>query len=162
MTDALTDLEKKILEGIQLDFPLCSDPYAEIAKASGCTREEAHKTATTLRKSGVIRRIGGSFVPAKLGYVSALAAACVDSDRLEEVAARASSFPEVTHNYEREGKYNLWFTIIAPGKERLEDISGQVRRMEGVLSLHVLPSKQTFKLRVHFSMNQEDRNARQN
>ncbi len=159
MIDALTALEKKILEGIQLDFPLCSDPYAGIAAASGCTKEKAHETVTALRKSGVIRRIGGSFVPAKLGYVSTLAAACVDPDRLEKVAARASSFQEVTHNYERKGQYNLWFTIIAPSKERLEDIAGQVRRMESVLSLHVLPSKQTFKLRVHFSMDKEDKNG---
>lgn len=156
MNGELTLLQKKILDIIQQNFPLCSDPYAEIAAGAGCTREEAHTAVTALRKSGIIRRIGGSFVPAKLGYVSALAAARVEPARMDEAAALASSFPEVTHNYEREGEFNLWFTIIAASEERLNEITRQMEECDGVSSLHALPALRIFKIKVDFAFNEEN------
>ncbi len=155
VSDSLTSLEKRLLERIQQEFPLCPDPYGELAEGTGCTREEAHRAVLKLRESGVIRRIGGSFVPTRLGYVSALAAVRVDPDRLEEVAAKASSYPEVTHNYQRNGLFNLWFTIIAKDEEQLRQIAEAVRSCKGVAALHALPAKETFKLRVHFNMDRE-------
>ena len=156
MIDQLTLLQRKILDAIQQDFPLCHSPYAEIASMVNCSESEAFEAVQSLRSAGVIRRIGGSFVPASLGYVSALVAARVEPSQLEAAAACASSFAEVTHNYERKGEYNLWFTIIAQTQERLKEIADEVRKVDGVSSLHDLPATQTFKLRVQFNMEQQN------
>jgi DNA-binding Lrp family transcriptional regulator len=158
MTGATSDLEKKILDIIQQDFPVCSEPYAQIAEQVDCSADAAHTAVTRLRETGVIRRIGGSFVPAELGHVSALIAASVKPGSLEAAAAGASSFDEVTHNYERQGLYNLWFTIVAESTERLEMIAESVRSISGVDSLHALPATKTFKIRVNFKF--EDNDAR--
>ena len=147
----LTSLEKRILDAIQSGFPISDNPYGEIALAMGCAEEDAYVAVQRLRDDGVIRRIGGSFDARKMGYVSALVAARVATEHLDSVAAYINTFPEVTHNYERAHAYNLWFTIIAENRERLEALLVSVRGQEGVLAAYDLPAVRTFKLKVDFN-----------
>ena len=84
MDSPLSTIERRLLERIQSNFPLSHDPYGDIGLEIGCTREEAHRAMLSLRDSGIIRRIGGSFVADKLGYTSTLVAASVDPARLED------------------------------------------------------------------------------
>lgn len=156
--EVLSSLEKAILELIQTSFPISADPYAEIGTAVGCTREEAHATVADLRRRGVIRRIGGSFAADKLGYLSTLVACRVDPEHLEAAAAVAGSFPEVTHNYERNANYNLWFTVIAENQARMDEILDAVRAVPGVQAVHSLPALRTFKIKVDFKF-KEGRHA---
>ncbi len=153
MTDcctALSTLECRLLSEIQRDFPLTPDPYAALAAHLDCTREEAHAALLRLRRRGIIRRIGGCCAAAPLGYASALAAARVDPAALEAAAACAGAFTEVTHNYQRAGYYNLWFTIIARPAPRMMDILAAVRGCAGVQAVHLLPGLRQFKLQVCF------------
>lgn len=155
----LTHQEERMLEIIQTGFPICSEPYVEIAAALGCLPDAACALAARLRKQGLIRRIGGSFDARKMGYVSTLVAARVLPVHLEAAAAHVSSFLEVTHNYERANRYNLWFTIIAFGHPRLETILQSIRQQEGVLALHELPALKTFKIKVDFKFSGEHGHA---
>jgi DNA-binding Lrp family transcriptional regulator len=141
-----------MLNSIQTGFPLTAEPYACLGRDLGVSAEEALAGVLRLRRCGVIRRIGGSFVPRRLGYISVLVAGQVVPERLAAAAARAAAFPEVTHNYEREGRYNLWFTVIAENQARLDAILDDVRTGEGVRALYSLPALKTFKLRVNFEM----------
>lgn len=154
-----SDLQSRILDRIQHEFPLSEDPYgdlaAEFAGDIACTREAVHAAVQALRKDGIIRRIGGSFVPGKLGYVSVLVAGRVDADKIEQAAARAAAYPEVTHNYEREGTYNLWFTVIGESQGRIDEILDDVRSCEGVHGVYPLPALSTFKIRVEFDFGGE-------
>jgi len=154
---SLDSLHRKLLDRIQLSFPLTENPYAELARELNSDAEQIHRAVLDLRESRVIRRIGGSFVPVRLGYISALVASRVDPARLEEAAACASAFPEVTHNYERRGVYNLWFTVIAENRDRMDHILGSVRQQPGVTALHELPAIHTFKLRVKFQFSDDRR-----
>ena len=156
---ALSPFENAVLNAIQCDFPLSANPYAEIAQRVGGTQDEVHATVMDLRRRGIIRRIGGSFVAKELGYVSVLVAARVSPAQLEAVAAVISDFPEVTHNYERGSSYNLWFTIIAVNDARLEEIMASVRHCEGVEAVHPLPATRTFKIRVDFKFSEENAHA---
>ena len=88
-----------------------------------------------------------------------LVAARVAPAQLEAVAAAVSDFPEVTHNYERSGVYNLWFTIIAENDSRLAEVLTGVRRCAGVEVVHALPALRTFKIRVDFHFSEEDAHA---
>ena len=155
----LTPLEAALLQQIQTDFPISADPYAEIGAAAGCTREEAHAAVLGLRRRGIIRRIGGSFAAHKLGYVSTLVAARVEPEHLEEAAAVAGSFSEVTHNYERSASYNLWFTVIGETQERVDEILAAVRRSPGVCGVYSLPALRTFKIQVKFNFQGEGRHG---
>ena len=146
----LTDLEKLILNEIQTAFPISSDPYGDLASKVGCDRDAAHRAVKQMRDAGLIRRLGGIFDGGKLGYRGCLVAARVEPDHLEQAAARAAAYPEVTHNYERDDAYNLWFTIVAASEERLEQILGDVRSCAGVKTVSALPATKTFKIKVDF------------
>ena len=146
----LTPLDRQILEHIQSAFPVNPEPYAVLAGELGCQATDVHGCVRNMRATGLVRRIGGSFAAGPLGYVSTLVGARVTAAGLVAAATRAASWPEVTHNYEREGEYNLWFTVIAASEERLEHVLQSVRDVEGVESLYSLPSLRSFKIQVHF------------
>jgi DNA-binding Lrp family transcriptional regulator len=76
--------------------------------------------------------------------------------RLEEVAARISAHPGVSHNYARPHHYNLWFTLaVPPGKEVAEEIR-RLARQTGVDDWLDLPALRVFKLRTHFKLDGDD------
>jgi len=72
-------------------------------------------------------------------------------DRAAEVIGQ---FHEVTHSYLRDDAFNIWFTIIAPDDERIEDILEQIRRSLSLEKSKVLnlPVKRLFKLDARFSV----------
>lgn len=146
----LSSLDCAVLDVIQCGFPLCPDPYAEIAATVGSTRAAVHAAVVSLRRRGVIRRLGGSFAASRMDYVSVLVAARVSPEHLDAAAAHLGAFAEVTHSYERAHRYNLWFTVIAETSERLDAILDDIRRVDGVQAVHPLPALQTFKIRVDF------------
>ena len=107
----LTGLDRQVLNRIQRNFPLGDDPYGQLACELGVCREQLHQTICGLRKEGIIRRIGASYDAARLGYATTLVAAEVELNELEQAAAVISQFPAVTHNYQRDHRLNLWFTV---------------------------------------------------
>lgn len=143
-------LEKEILSIIQQNFPICPDPYGEIGSQVGCTRETAFETINALHDKQLIRRIGGSFSAQGMGYTSTLVGAKIDPEKIEAIAEYATSFMEVTHNYERSNDYNLWYTIIAESKEKLDDIFNSIKSQPGVIEMHQMPAEKFFKLKVDF------------
>lgn len=159
MNESLSSIEEKILNRIQTDFPLSADPYGDIGREVGCKREDAHAAVVELRRRGIIRRIGGIFAADSLGYESCLVAARVVPGSIEEAASRVGRYPEVTHSYERDSEYNLWFTIIAEGPERTKRILDDVRECDGVEAVHALPAIRTFKIRVDFDFGDENDKA---
>ncbi len=150
MSETPGTFERRLLDRIQGNFPLSPDPYGDLGRDLGCGAEEVRRAVAALRKSGIIRRLGGSFAADKLGYVSTLVAVRVEPARLKDVAESAAVHPEVTHDYEREGTYNLWFTVTAPTRERMAEILDGVRRRGGVLEMHELPALRVFKIKVEF------------
>jgi len=148
----IDDVDRTILNRIQSDFPLTKRPYLSIAENLDLSENEVIKRLEQLKKKGIIRRIGGNFVPEKLGFVSTLCAAKVPEDKIERFARTVNRYPGVTHNYQRDNKYNIWFTFIARSmdeiKENLEDIS----RETGVKDILNLPATKMYKIRAHFDL----------
>jgi len=54
----------------------------------------------------------------------------------------------VTHNYYRAGHPNLWFTVIAESKERIEEILSGISRKSSINPIHNLNAKKMFKVKV--------------
>ena len=142
--------DRTLLDFLQTDFPLEVRPYAALGEKVGLTEAECYERVKRLSGAGLIRRIGASFDSRNLGYVSTLMAAKVDGNSLDAVAARVNAFPEVTHNYAREGEYNLWFTVIAQTSGELKAVVEEVRREKDVERVIELPAIKTYKLRAVF------------
>lgn len=139
-------LDRKILEIVQDGFPLEEHPYAALGRLLGVSEDAAFDSVEGLRKSGVIRRLGGVYDSRRLGYISRLCAGVVSESELESFAVAVDKIPAITHNYVRSHAYNVWFTVIARSESEIQET---VRGLEAETALHdahVLSASKMFKI----------------
>lgn len=143
-------VEETVLGTIQSGFPIVPDPYGTLAEQLGLERDEVEKALLDLREEGLVRRIGASFDSKRLGYSSTLCALAAPPERADEVAAIINAYPSVTHNYLRENRYNIWFTLITRSSEDRARILGQIVEQSGCGDLLDMPATKMYKIRVDF------------
>jgi len=148
----LTALDKRILNRIQQDIPFTSRPWSKIAKGLKVSEPLLLRRIGSLKKKGIIRRISATFNPRKLGYVSTLVAIKVAPADIDKVALMLNPFPEVTHNYRREGEYNLWFTLVAKNRKKISRIIGRIKKDKRISGILDLPAVKLFKVDVNFKV----------
>jgi siroheme decarboxylase len=111
-----------------------------------------------LKANGIIRLIGPVLNPRRLGYQTTLVAAKVQPEQLKRASFIISRHPLVSHCYERNHDFNLWFTMAAPAGA---DIEGEVGKLgnqiksEAILNL---PAIKTFKIGAYFRIDGGDSN----
>jgi DNA-binding Lrp family transcriptional regulator len=148
----LDEIDKAIINRIQSDFPIASRPYLALAEDLDLSEEVLLERVLRLKKIGIIRRIGGNFVPSKLGFVSTLCAARVPADKIEQFADVVNRYPGVTHNYQRDNTYNVWFTFIAPSMEEIDENLKQIAEETGIIDILNLPATKVFKIRAQYDV----------
>ena len=148
----LDTIDRAILNRIQSDFPMTSRPYMSVADEVGISEDDVLNRLVRLKEKGIIRRIGGNFVPNKLGFVSTLCAAKVPEDMIESFAKAVNRYPGVTHNYLRDNKYNIWFTFIAPSMEVIEANLKNISKETKISDIINLPATKVFKIKAHFDL----------
>ncbi len=148
----LTHFDKELLNIIQTKLPLTSRPFAQVAEWLNVDENTVLERLNWLKDQGYIRRFGAFFDSTYLGYVSTLAAAKVKPELVAEVAQAINAHPGVTHNYEREGEYNLWFTLLTPDQVEQDRILESIRILEGVDGLISLPAIEKYKVSVEFNL----------
>ncbi|CAB5134152.1 Siroheme decarboxylase AhbA, alternate heme biosynthesis pathway [Olavius algarvensis associated proteobacterium Delta 3] len=144
--------DRAVLNRIQSDFPITSQPFKTIAEELGLDEKDVLSRTDRLKQLGIIRRIGGNFVPGKLGFVSTLCAAKVPPDKVERFADTVNRYPGVTHNYLRENEYNVWFTFISPSMEEIEDNLKKISEDTGITDILNLPATKVFKIKAQFNL----------
>lgn len=150
------DVDKAILNLIQWDFPLTHRPFTEIGKRLNITEEEAMRRTKAIKETGIIRQINAIFDTRRLGYKSALIAMSIKPEKLEEVANKINEHPGVSHNYERDHEYNLWFTIAVPPDGNIQNDLEKFAKLDGVLKYRILPTLRLFKIGVKLDMINDD------
>lgn len=148
----LDDRDKELLNIVQSDIPLEPRPFAAVAGRLGTDEATVISRLKALKAGGFIRRIGPFFDSHRLGYVSTLVALAVEPAKLPAVAAAVNAYAGVTHNYEREGDYNLWFALLTPDLTAQERILAAVARLDGVRELLNLPATRKYKVNVRFTL----------
>jgi DNA-binding Lrp family transcriptional regulator len=136
--------QARLLEELQRDFPLVDRPFREIGRRCGLGEEETIALTGSHLAQGLIREIAALIDGRRLGYHSALVAVRA-GNRAEELAARVSSHPGVSHNYLREHDWNLWFTLAVPPQLEL---AAEVQPLVDGAEAMILPAVRTFKLRM--------------
>ena len=150
----MDEIDKKILDIIQTDFPLEPRPYAVIGSQMDLTEAETLARVRVLTQKGVIRRIGANFQSKKLGWHSTLCAAAVPKDKFDAFVSAVNALPGVTHNYLRQNHYNIWFTFIGPSWDNVCATLAELTRQTGIPILN-LPAKKMYKIQVDFKMGDE-------
>ncbi|MGE5308683.1 MAG: hypothetical protein ACM3OC_06340 [Deltaproteobacteria bacterium] len=148
----LTKRERQLLQYLQDEFPLAERPFALAARKSGMTEEEVLRVLARLKEHKVIRYLGAVFDPRRLGIASVLCAMDVPERRVSSVARAVSASDAVSHNYLREGRPNLWFTLSASSPSRLKQAVRSIGRRTGISPL-CFASLKTFKIDARFALN---------
>lgn len=146
----LTEIERRLLDLYQRDFPLTPTPYADIARALGVSEAEVLAALRRLQNAGAVSRVGAVLRPRTVG-ASTLAAMAVPAERLEAIAAIVSAYPGVNHNYEREHRLNLWFVATAADDAELATLLDDIEARTG-LRVHRLPMLDDYHIDLGFAL----------
>jgi DNA-binding Lrp family transcriptional regulator len=149
---ALDDLDRELLNAVQWDFPLVPRPFAQLAERLGSDEETVRARVQKVKDAGVLRQLSAIFDTRALGYTSALVAAKVDGERIDDAAEVISEHPGVSHNYKRNHAYNLWYTVAVPPGESLDDHVDVLHRESGALVTRKLPTLKLYKIGVKLDM----------
>jgi siroheme decarboxylase len=145
-------MDKEILNEIQWTFPLVTRPYSDIAKKFQISDEELMQRLRTLKEAGIVRQLSAIFDTRRLGYKSALVAMAIDADKLDTIASQVNKHPGVSHNYERNHEYNLWFTLAVPPGSDLKSEIDKFSKLQGINKVRMLPTIKLFKIGVKLEM----------
>jgi DNA-binding Lrp family transcriptional regulator len=152
MSQNMDEIDKKILNILQKEFPLEERPFQIVAERCGITEEEALSRIQKMKDDGIIRRIGAVFDGAKLGRVSTLCAARVPEDKLENFVNIVNANKGVTHNYQRDNEYNVWFTLNAATLQEIESFLACLKENTGVTDIQDMRAVRTFKINASFDV----------
>jgi DNA-binding Lrp family transcriptional regulator len=146
--------DKRLCDLIQNDFPLVERPYAAAGAQLEMSEDEVLERITRLRSDRIIRQVSAIFDTRRLGYVSSLVAARTTPERADEAAAVINTHPGVTHNYERQHEFNIWFTVGVPptsrlGLDRTIELLGELAQVDVI---RPLPALRFFKIGVDLDM----------
>jgi len=148
----MDDIDRKIINAIQSDFPISPQPYHDLGKQLHVPADEVLERVKALKAAGIIRRIGGNFHSHRLNYTSTLCAARVPEDKIDHFVEVVNNYPGVTHNYLRRHHYNVWFTFIASSMSSIEEALKEISKKTGVEEIYSMPAVKMFKIRVDFEV----------
>ena len=149
----LTDFDKRLLNLLQGNLPVGSRPVARLGEMLETTEEHVLSRLDDLKREGYLRRIGTFFNSEQLGYHGSLIALRVTEKHLVDVAQAVNRYAGATHNYEREGDYNLWFTLLTPSRHAEEKILADIAALPGVEGYMSLKANKRYKINVQFKLN---------
>jgi len=107
------------------------------------------KKIRELQARGCLRRFGATLNPTKAGLrVSGMAIWRVPEQNCERVGTIMSSFPEVTHCYQRppfDAGYNLFTMVHGKNRKDCERIARRISEATGIKEYEILFTKEEFK-----------------
>jgi len=152
----LDNIDSKLLSIIQAEFPLNREPFSALGHRLGVSGDEVVHRIAGLKAKGIIRLIGPVFNPRRLGCQTSLLAMKVAADRLDNAAEIISAHPQVSHCYERDHEFKLWFTLAMAATQDLDAEARELgSRVKAEVTLN-LPALRTFKIGAYFNTEAAD------
>ncbi|MDH5717128.1 MAG: hypothetical protein OEZ22_05775 [Spirochaetia bacterium] len=140
--------ENELAKLLQKKFPLDKEPFKVLAEQINSTEEDVLLKIQEWKNTKRLREISAVMEGELLGYESALVCAEVSSEKIEDTASVISEHPLVTHNYQRNHKYNLWFTIASERKNGVEEDIKILSSLTGISNIHPLKKIKVYKIGV--------------
>lgn len=139
----LSAVDRKIIDNLQGEFPLCERPYAEVAERLGIGEDELLQRLERLLADKVLTRFGPMYQIERMGGAFVLAALAVPEDRYDAVTALVNALPQVAHNYRREHALNMWFVLATETLEGIAEAVARIERDTG-LPVYAFPKEREF------------------
>ncbi|MBU1667117.1 Lrp/AsnC family transcriptional regulator [bacterium] len=151
-------MKSELLSIIQKRFPLTPRPFAVIAQELGSDEETIIKLLSEEKSNKIIRQISPIFDTKRLGYSSSLISFKVRRENIDRAVEVINAHPGVSHNYEREHPFNIWFTLaVAPDsklglRQTVEILANEAQAIDYIM----LPTLKLFKIAVKLNTTGED------
>ncbi len=152
----LDGIDQKLLGLLQARFPLTTKPYADLGLSLGIPEDEVIRRVKQMKIKGLVRQISPVLDARRLGYKTTLVAMRVRETELDRAAKFLIEHPRVSHAYEREHHFNLWFTLATLDPVDLDSELLRLANMIETEALFDLPAVKTFKLRTYFGSDEDD------
>ena len=142
----LTKVEKEVLRILVHEFPICKEPFKEIANKLGISEEEVISITKKLLEKRIIRRLGITLRQRLAGVEgNAMVAWRVPEELIEKVGSFLASKPWVSHCYVRETvegwDYNLYTMIHGKNEEEVMEKIKEVAKLFNLKDFEVLFTK---------------------
>ncbi len=152
------DLTNELLSLIQKKFPLTKYPYQELADMVGLSEDEVLDILQDQKSKSIIRQISPIYDTKRLGYSSSLVAFKVSKDKIDKTVELINSHPGVSHNYERDHDFNIWFTLAVPpssklGLDKTVELLANKAKADDFI---ILPTLKMFKISVKLNTTGKD------
>lgn len=131
----LDALDRAIINRLQDDLPLVSEPFAEVATELGLETDALLARVARLRETGAITRFGPFYDAAALGGAFCLCAMAVPEERFDAVTEQVNALPQVAHNYARAHRLNMWFVLATETPDGIEAAALEIERVTGLAVL---------------------------
>ena len=139
----LDAVDRKIIDKLQGDFPLCERPYAAAAERLGIAEDELLARLQRLLDARVLTRFGPMVQIERMGGAFVLAALKVPEARYDEVMAQVNALPQVAHNYRREHTLNMWFVLATETPAGIAEAIARIERDTG-LPVYAFPKEREY------------------
>ena len=139
----LSAVDRKIIDNLQGEFPICERPYAEVADRLGISEDELLQRLERLLADKVLTRFGPMYQVERMGGAFVLAALAVPEDRYDEVTVLVNALPQVAHNYRREHALNMWFVLATETQAGIAEAVARIERDTG-LPVYAFPKEREF------------------
>jgi len=152
----LDGVEQKLLGLLQTRFPLTMKPYADLGLSLDIAEDEIIRHIKHMKIKGLVRQISLVLDAGSLGYKTTLVAMRVRQTQMDRAAMLLIDHPRVSHAYERDHHFNLWFTLSVPDTADMDSEVLQLRDMIEAEAVFDLPAVKIFKLRTYFGSDEDD------
>ncbi|MFC2050157.1 Lrp/AsnC family transcriptional regulator [Chloroflexota bacterium] len=152
MPTKIDNVDKNLLNIIQAEFPLSREPFSALELRLSVNRNEVIQRIERLKSRGIIRLIGPVFNPRRLGYRTTLVAMKVPVERMDKAEQIVSTHPMVSHCYERDHDFNLWFTLAMPVAKDIESETHKLGSKTEAEEILNLPAVRIFKIGAYFNL----------
>ncbi|CAM2830010.1 AsnC family protein [Moritella viscosa] len=147
---SISVLQQQLINQYQKGFPLCTQPFKQVADELGYSENEVLNAIQDLDSLDILSRVGPVFDHKKAG-ASTLAAIAVPEKQRDAIAAIINQFDAVNHNYARHHFYNLWFVVTASNPVILKDILDDIEHQTGFPIL-ILPMEASYHIDLSFKI----------
>jgi len=155
----LDSIDRKLLNLVQVEFPLTKEPYADLGVRLGIDGDEVIHRIEQLKTKGIIRQISPVLGARSLGYQITLVAMRVAENQLDKAERLIAEHTSISHGYERDHHFNLWFTLAIPPTTDIETELQQLTSPIDVEAIFALPAIKLFKIGAYFAMGEDSQSA---
>ena len=140
--------DKELLNALQWDFPLVPRPFGAVGERIGMSEDAVLERIERLRRDHVIRQVSAIFDSRKLGYKSSLVAMRFPREREERAVEIVNAHPGVSHNYQRNHDFNMWFTLTIHWSKDLQEEMDRLAEAAHAAGGRLLPTLKLYKINV--------------